>query len=316
MHYLILTLILGLTGCSTFQKMAIRNVSPIFVEGSGKVTLERDWDFYRESAPGNLKFLEMIYLQDRDNLELLGTLVKGYAGYAYTVHETLAFGDELAGIDDSIHKKSAISIYTKALDYGMDFFQGKGIKKKDLLGDEGDLKKLFNAKLGKKDYRAVLFTAQSWASLINLQKDNVALVSHVPKVKFLFDWVCKNEPSIEDGICEIFYAQYEASRPRMLGGNPEKAKELYLEAMKQRPKHLLIRLGFIQYLVLPGFDQVAYENEAKILKEEFAKWEDINRDSLEDNSDYKAVEHLNLFNAIARKRFEFIEKNKKRIFEG
>ena len=50
------------------------------------------------------------------------------------------------------------------------------------------------------------------------------------------------------------------------------------------------------------------------LIEEFAKWEDLNRDNLEDKSEYKVVEHLNLYNAIARKRFELIELNKKKIF--
>ena len=317
MHYLILTLMLGLVGCSSFQKIALRGVSPIFVEGSSKVTLERDWDFYRESSAGNLKFLEMIYLQDEGNLELLGTLVKGYAGYAYSVSETLAFGDEMAGIEDSVHKKNSISIYTKALDYGLSYLKKRGVDRKDLLGmNENELKKLFKDKLDKKDYTPVLFIAQSWASLINLQKDNVALVFHVPKAKFLFDWVCQNAPSIENGVCDIFYAQYEASRPRMLGGNPEMAKKLYAKAIQNHPRHLLIRLGLIQYSILPAFDLEAYENEARVLREEFAKWEDINRDSLENKSEYNSVDHLNLFNAIARKKFEFIEKNKKRIFEG
>lgn len=289
----------------------------MFVDGSNKLTLERNWDFFRESAPANLKFIEMIYLQDTDNVELLGTLVKGYAGYAYAVPETLAFGDEMSGVEESIHKKNAVLLYTTALDYGLEYLQKKGIKKKDLLtADEGQLKKLIKDKLSKKDYTTVLFTAQSWGSLINLQKENVALVSHVPRVKLLFDWVCKHEPNIENGVCDIFNAQYEASRPRMLGGNPEKAKELYAAAIKKHPRHLLVRLGFLQYSVLPAYDQDIYENEATILKEEFAKWDDINRDNLENNSDYKAVEHLNLYNAIARKRFEFIEKNKKRIFEG
>ena len=66
---------------------------------------------------------------------------------------------------------------------------------------------------------------------------------------------------------------------------------------------------------MPAKDQKTYETEAGILKDEFAKWEDINRDNLEDDSDYKAVEYLNLNNSIARKRFDFIEKNKTRIFK-
>ncbi|MBA2406095.1 MAG: hypothetical protein H0V66_15070 [Bdellovibrionales bacterium] len=316
MRYMILLLSFTLVGCSSLQRMAIRSASPMFVDGSNKLTSERNWEFFRDAAPGNLKFLEMVYLQDRDNLELLGTLVKGYAGYAYAVPETLAFGDDLAGVEDSIHKKNAIDHYTKSLDYGLDYLRKKGIKQKDLLGmDEDKLKKIIKDKLDKRDYTAVLFMAQSWGSLINLQKDNVALVSHVPKVKLLFDWVCGKDPSIENGVCDIFNAQYEASRPLMLGGNPAKAKQLYAAAIKERPRHLLLRLGFIQFSVLPAFDLETYETEAKILKEEFAKWENINRDTLEDTSDYKAVEHLNLYNAIARKRFEYIEKNKKRIFD-
>lgn len=317
MRFSIFGLLLGLIGCSSIQKMAMRSASPMFVEGSNKVTLEKNWDFFRESAPANLKFVEMIYLQDKENIELLGTLVKGYAGYAYAVPETLAFGDEMAGIDESIHKKNAIILYTTAVDYGLEYLYKKGITKRDLLNlNEDKLNKLLKEKLGKKDYTTVLYAAQSWGSLINLQKENVALVSHVPRVKILFDWVCKNKPDIENGVCDIFQAQYEASRPRMLGGNPEKAKELYAAAIKKYPKHLLVRLNFVQFSVLPAFEQNIYESEAKILKEEFAKWEDLNRDNLEDNSEYKAVEHLNLYNSIARKRFEYIEKNKKRIFEG
>jgi hypothetical protein len=315
MPYLLLILSLSLVGCSSLQKMALRTSSPMFVEGSNKLTLENNWEFFRESAPGNLKFVEMIYLQDTDNLEILSTLVKGYAGYAYAVPETLALQDELEEVEVSIHKHNALMLYTKALDYGLEYFQKKGISKNKLLSmSEKDLLKLMNKKLNKKDYTAVLFTAQSWASLINLQKDNVALVSHVPKMKVLFDWVCRKKPSIENGICEVFAAQYEASRPRMLGGNPEKAKVLYAEAIKKRPQHLLIRVGLIQYSIIPSYDVDAYDREAKVLREEFLKWGDLNRDTLEDLSEYKSAEHLNLYNAIAKKRFEIIEKNKKRIF--
>lgn len=289
----------------------------MFTETTQKMTLERDWNFFRDSSPGNLKFLEMLYYQDTDNLELLGTLIKGFAGYAYAVPETLAFGDELAGVDGSIQRQNAISLYTKSLDFGLAYLEKKGIKKTDILGsDEQALNKLLGKKLSKKDYSAALFTAQSWGSLINLQKDNISLVSHIPKVKGILDWVCSKEPDIEDGVCDMFYAQYEAARPKMLGGDPEKAKALFTAAIKKRPKHLLIRMLYIQFMILPGFDGDAYEKESAVLREELAKWENINRDNLVDESEYKAVEHLNLFNAITKKRFELIELNKKKIFEG
>lgn len=157
MPYLLLILSLSLVGCSSLQKMALRSSSPMFVEGSNKLTLENNWEFFRESAPGNLKFVEMIYLQDTDNLEILSTLVKGYAGYAYAVPETLALKDELEEVEVSEHKQNALMLYTKALDYGLEYFQKKGIPKNKLLSmGEKDLLKLMNKKLTKKDYSAVL----------------------------------------------------------------------------------------------------------------------------------------------------------------
>jgi hypothetical protein len=109
-------------------------------------------------------------------------------------------------------------------------------------------------------------------------------------------------------------AQYEASRPRMLGGNPEKAKVLYANAMKKRPKHLLISLNKIQFIDLPLMDGEEYEKLAATLRTEFEAWGNKSRDNLKDESSYRKYRELDLYNAIAKKRFDIIEQNKKKIF--
>lgn len=315
MRVLILAGLLALGGCGTIRKIGIRSTTPLFTKSSDDLTRENSWDFFRDSAPGNLKFLELIYLQDQNNLPLLSVLIKGYSGYAFAVPETLAFGDELAGKDDSPWKSQAIIHYTRALDYGLSYLEKKDISRSDLMGnDENKLVKQLSDELDEEDLVAVLYTAQAWGSLINLQKDNIALVSQVPKVKALFDWVCKEDPKIEQGVCDIFYAQYEASRPAMLGGNPKKAEELYLAAIQKHPQHFLMRMGYIQYLLVPAGEQEKYEAQAKDLQTQIDLWSNLNRDELKDVSPYKDARTLNLYNAIAKKRFELIEKNKKKIF--
>lgn len=314
MKWILLLSALVLTGCSSLQKWTLRSNSSLFQRTSGDLMKEGDWDFFRASTPGNLKFVELLWQQDPDNLKLLSVLVKGYAGYAFAVPETLYFGDELAQVDESKWKKEAITYYTRSLDYGLQYLGKKDISHSDLLGDEQKLFKKLKDELDEDDLMATLYFAQSWGSLINLQKDNVALVAQIPKVKVLFDWVCKVDPNIDENVCDIFYAQYEASRPRMLGGNPEKAKKLYQEAITRHPKNQLIRMNYIQFVVLPAYDQENYEKQASVLKEEFQKWQDINRDDLKNHSSYKNEESLNLYNAIAKKRFELIEKNKSTIF--
>lgn len=311
-------LILGLflfCACSSVQKMAVRSAAPVFEESTQYLTYEKNWNFFKDSTPGNLKFLEILYLRDQDNLKLLSLLIKGYAGYAYAVPETIYFGEMLSGSEALEWKSETISHYTRALDYGLSYFAKKSITKSDLLSlEESKLRKKLSKNLSEDDLVATLYFAQAWGSLIHWQQDNIALISQVPRVKILFDEVCSRNSKIEYGLCDIFSAQYEASRPQMLGGNPEKAKVLYREAFVKYPKHLLIHLNFIQFLVIPGLDEEVFKKEAKFLEKEFAKFESLNRDNLEDSSEYSKSPEINLFNAIAKKRFDYILKHQKKIF--
>lgn len=292
----------------------MRSTNPVFVKTSEDLLKEGHWNFFRDSSLGNLKLMELLWQQDQENLELLGVLIKGFSGYAFAIPETLYLEDEIKGVEGSRWKKEAIIYYTRSLDYGLYYLDQKGVKRDDLLAnDEKRLKKKLK-NLDEDDFMAVLYTAQSWGSLINLQKDNVALISHVPKVKILFDFVCDKKPDIDQNVCDIFYAQYESSRPKMLGGDPEKGEKLYLESIQKHPKNLLIRVSYVQYRLVPGFREEEFQREAVLLNEEFAKWEDLNRDALENRSTYKDMPELNLYNSIARKRFLIMYKLKNKIF--
>jgi hypothetical protein len=275
---------------------------------------ENNWDFFKDSSPGNLKFMELLWEQDKKNVDLLPVLSKSYAGYSFGVAETLYLEDKLKNVEDSFWKKQAVLFYTRALDYGLLYLENKKIFKNDLLSYDENLLKRKLSLLGKKDVTSLLYMAQAWGSLINLQKDNVALISHVPKVKLIFDRVCEIQPDIDANACDLFYAQYEASRPKMLGGNPEKGERLFLEAIKKYPNNLLIRLSYIQHVILPSMDLDKYEKQANYLRNEFREFEDLSRDNLENNSSYKNYSELNLFNSIARKQFSIIEKFKDKIF--
>lgn len=312
---LYLIILILISSCTSVQKWAVRRSSPVFHKAGEQLTKEDSWEFFKNSAPGNLKFLELVYLTDPNNMELLPTVIKAHVGYAYSVPETLAFEDELKGSSDTFHKSEAIHHYTRALDYGVHYLGLRDISRQDLLSlTEEKLIEKLNKEISRNDWVALVYTAQAWGSLINLQKDDVALVSQIPRVKILFDYVCKESPDIESGLCDLFMAQYEASRPRMLGGNPEKAKELYATAIKKYPHHLLIPVNMIQFIHLPAMDGEEYEKVATLLKNEFVEWSSKKRDNLADESRYSKHRDLNLYNAVAKKRLEIIEQHKKKIF--
>jgi hypothetical protein len=101
----------------------------------------------------------------------------------------------------------------------------------------------------------------------------------------------------------------------MLGGDPEKGEAMFVKAINKYPNNLLIRITYILNSIVPSMDLEKYEKEAAIMRREIAEWEDINRDSLESVSPYKNHDELNLYNAIAKKRFLAVEKYKSTIFE-
>ena len=124
MGKLILPLFFVISGCS-LQKMALRTTTPIFETSSNVIMKEANWDMVKEAAPANLKFLEVLWENDKSNFELLPVIIKSYSGYGFSILETLAFEDDLRGVENSRWKKQAIDIYTRAFDFGLLYLNQK-----------------------------------------------------------------------------------------------------------------------------------------------------------------------------------------------
>lgn len=312
-----LTAIIG-TSCSMIRRTALRTTTAIMQEGSGFINYEGSWDNFQKSAPANLTTLEGFWFADQSNTDLLALLIKGHAGLGFGVYETQALDDQLKDKDKSEAKDKAIQHYTKAYDYGIRYMQEKGITEENLLDREAatSLVKILNEKLNEEDMIATFYFAQAWGGLINLQRTNVALMSKLGSIKVLMDWVCGKNPNFELGSCNLFYAVYEAGRPAMLGGNLQKGRDIFEKFIKNSPLNLLARVSFIQYYIVPTMDETLYAQHAEFLKRELVLWEEtLNLGTRKKtNRKYLKNKEFNLFNSIAKKRFEIIEKNKDEIF--
>lgn len=316
---LVCYLILAIPSCSLIKTITVKTTGSIIYDASYEVETENSWQRFKDGVPANLKLVEGFHHVDPGDQDLLVSLTKGYAGYGYGVHETLFLGDQLKDRTESFHKEQAISNFTKALHYGLLYLKEEGIEYDDFVKNmrkEGGVVELLNSKLSndKRDLEAVFFTAQALGGLVNLQRTDMSLVSQLPIVKEMFDWVCTNEPEINFGACPIFYGAYEAGRPKFLGGNPEKGKKIFLEAIKKYPDNFLVRVAFMQFYLIPMMDEEGYKNE-KFHLEKFSQetqeklsWKPANRQKLDMNS------HLNIYNSIALKRYGIIKKFEKDIF--
>lgn len=314
-------LVFVLSSCSTVNKIAVSSSSGLVYKASDNVLRESNPDILEKGLAGNLILIEGLLAQSPTNENLLATLTKGYAGYAFLINETQMLEEEWAELKSDKGKHLALLNYTRSMDFGFRYLKNNGIEFNDLLSRMNEAQgivRYLNKKLGdnQRDMETVLFTAQSLAGIINLQKDNIIMVSQLPIAKAMFDWVCLKDPNINYGMCDIFNGAYEAGRPVMLGGNPEKGREIFEKGIAKHPHNWLMRVSYMQYYLIPQEKADEFKkqmSQLEISNEEYNKYYIFSHER-NLNAPWSREEGLRLYQAFALKRYQLMEKYRKQFF--
>jgi hypothetical protein len=301
--------------------MAVSTSSDLILDASGDVEKQSNYELFKVGIPGNLQLIEGLTSASPKNENLLSTLNKGYAGLAFGVNETQMAEEEWAELKSEEGKRQALLNYSKAVNFGERYLKENDINFRELASLVNEPQVILHTldqelKTEKRDLEVVLFTAQSLAGLINLQKDNMLLVSQLPVAKALFDWVCSKNPQINYGTCDIFYGAYEAGRPTMLGGNPQKGKDIFLKAISKHPHNWLIRTSYIQFYLIPQNDEEGFNEQMEFLKginEKFQK-QFVYDSTDKGNPEWMMEEKLRLYQTISMKRYELLNRFQKQFF--
>lgn len=309
------------SSCS-FNRLAVNTSSGLLYEASNSAEAESNFEVFRTAVPGNLMLLEGLLSQSPDNKQILASLTKGYAGYAFAINESDMLNEEWGELKTDSGKNQALFNYTRAMNFGLRYLKQSQIEFNDLISKMNEpqgIQHLLDKRLSddKQDLELVLFTAQSLADLINLQKDNISLVAQLPVAKAMFDWVCMKDPKINYGMCDIFYGAYESGRPKMLGGNPEKGKEIFLRAIENHPNNWLIRSSYMQFYLIPQNDKDGFQQQLEFLKyreEAYKNFHVYTADPNRKEADWSREPRLRFYQSLALKRFELMNKYQKQFF--
>ncbi len=315
-YFALLILLAFMSSCSLVTTVAKKTTGTVIAQGSDEMMTEANWEFFGQATPANLKLIEGLWYSDQENKELMTLLIKGYAGYAFGYAETKALKSILQEKKDHDYQQT-IWFYNKVIFYGKKYLELNGIKLSDFEQSSfaAKIKTLFNDKFSKEDEIAIFYFAQSLASSINLQRSNVQKLSFFSHAKNMMEWVCERSPSIENGSCNLFNAILKASTPRMMGGDPIKAAEMFQTFIQKQPYNLLARLSYIQFYLIPMMEEDDFYDEMKALKAEILVWDQFVNGHMGKNSEkYSKHRNFNLFNSIAKKRYEQLFQIKKVLF--
>lgn len=307
-----------LSSCSLIKKAVIAPTGMLIYDASFDQQIENDWEMFEKSLYGNIKLLESLLSQDESNKNLLASLTKAYAAKGFAIDETYYLADHFAEKEKSIHLEAALISYTKAMQYGLRYLEAEGIPA-DVLSNQVNTPDKFKEYLDSelsyslRNKEVVLYLAQSLGSLVNLQRTNMKIISYLPLAKSMFDWVCADDPDFNFGTCDIFYASYDAGRPKMLGGNPENGKRRFIDGIKKYPENYLLRISYVQYFAIPMMEEDIYNEQVNSIEKFEEKFEDQKYWQGEKIT-LPSKNYLNVFNLIALKRKNIIKKFEKNIF--
>ncbi len=230
-------------GCSV-RMMAVRSMGPVIDGGFKAMMAEDDLPLARSALESNLKLIEGLILSDPKNDRMLLLAAQGFTSYA------------LAFVEDE-NPKRARRLYLRGRDYASRWLESRhdvGLVAIDRLDDFDRAV----ASLPGDAVPGVFWLGNAWASALMLSLDDVAAISELPKVEWLMRFVLDEDESYYFAGAHLFFGGYYGSRPKALGGNPEKAKA-HLDRHRELTggKFLLGEFFRVKYLHLPALDEQA-----------------------------------------------------------
>ena len=206
---------------------------------------ETDLELAEGAIVSDLKLLEGLIKSDPQNEKLLLLASQGFAAYA------------LGFVEDEAPDR-AKSLYLRGKDYGLRILLKNKNFKQGMSGSLEEFEKSLSV-FEKKDVPALFWTANNWASWINLNFSEPAALVDFPRVQLLMKRVLQLDESYFFGGAHLFFGTIYAIRPPILGGNMKKAKYHFDKCFQfSGEKFLLPAVYYAKYYLTREMDQQAF----------------------------------------------------------
>jgi hypothetical protein len=244
-HNLMLLLLICLPiSCATSKTMTVGATASLLEDVAKSAYRQSDLRLIREGMPAYLMLIDGMVEALPDNEQLLINAAQAYASFASAF--ILEEDQDYARV-----------LYAKAKDYALSALRQIGFN--DPAASEFDSfeKKLHT--LGKKDVAYIFWAASCWGSWISFNQRSMEALAELPRVELMMKRVLELEEGFYYGGAHIFMGVLEASRPKMAGGDLNKARSHFLKAIELgRGKFLMSRVYYAEYYARKAFDRKLY----------------------------------------------------------
>lgn len=231
--------------CS-IQKIALNATTDLVEYGIEAIYAEPDMKTAEHAVASNLKLLEGFHLADKKNKKLLLMLTQGFASYS------------LGFLEDEEPERASL-FYLRAKGYGLQLLSHTKAFKDSIPTKEANFRSALKY-LKPKDVPALFWCAFAWAGWVNLNRDNPQAVFELNIVKAMMQRVLELDETFFFGAAHLFFGAMNASMPKMLGGDPEKAKEHFNRSLEiSEGKFLIAKVYLARYYAVSTLDDELFD---------------------------------------------------------
>ncbi len=209
-----ISLILLLSSCS-IDKLAVKKTSGIIERGIPSIYSEANLDYVKNSLPANLKLMEILYQTEKDPA-LVKNMTMGFCGYAFAFYEDM--------------KNERNDFYERGIKYSNEYINDKKLKEKKNLSDT--------------DFDILFWNMFCKSSYIDSNRDDLNALSYLGEIEEISQKLYSIKPDYFYNSIETIIASIYASKPRIVGGSPKKAKEHFEKAVNGKGKDFLMNKYF------------------------------------------------------------------------
>jgi hypothetical protein len=262
----------GLGACDMVN-LTVNTTAKVLVRAKPSLQQESDYELAAAALPGTIKTIEGFHIANPDNRTLTGMLAESYCQYASGFleegWEQAMFEKRQA--DAETLARRATNSYIRCMNYGLELLGGSW--KKAMFEDIEGVRKLAAAST---DVTGMFWVALGLASAINLNRDDIAMVTHLPKARILFERVAQLSPNYYMGLAHVALGSIKTAQGKDIGGDPEGGRAHFETAMKiTGGKFLLAKVLFARkYAVITQNRDLYHKTLIEVLQTSPAIWPD------------------------------------------
>jgi len=228
------------------NKLVIRQSSRLLDYGVLALYEETDLQVAEQALASNIILLEGMVKGDPQNPKLVLLTTQALTGYA------------LAFAEDTTPERAKV-FYLRARDLGMTILKEKR-QFSAALDESLENLQLAMQHFGKEDVPLLFWTGFAWAGWINLSLDDPQSFADLTKVQAIMQRVLDLDETYFNGATLLFFGSVWGVRPKMFGGDPEKAREFFEQNLQlTKGNFLLSYIYYVKYYAVKTLDEELFD---------------------------------------------------------